>query len=316
MKVHYLAWMTVSVTLLLLMLGSVVWGTGSSLACPDWPTCYGTFVPKMTGGVLYEHSHRLLGALVGLFTIALSVWVNRSTDNRRLRRAGYAAVGLVALQGALGGLTVLLKLPPAVSIAHLACAMLLFCLLLWVAWQSGFSTTAEPAPVKNRQLRRLATAMTAAIFVQVIMGGLVRHTGGAAACLDLPLCQGALWPSEQPVAAKIHMLHRLVGVAVGIGIVAFAVVCAWHPYRTGLPPVTRRLAALLVPLLLLQIGLGVLNITSGLDVISVTAHMGVAALLLGAAFLLVLSFTRPSLAEARANQAGAWISSSSAPSKS
>jgi len=67
-----LAIATAIATYLLILIGGLVHGTGSSLACPDWPTCYGTFMPKMEGGVLVEHSHRLAAGTVVILTLVLA----------------------------------------------------------------------------------------------------------------------------------------------------------------------------------------------------------------------------------------------------
>ncbi|MEW6778232.1 MAG: COX15/CtaA family protein, partial [Bdellovibrionota bacterium] len=124
-----LATTTACLTFFLLLVGGIVHGTGSSLACPDWPTCYGTFFPEMKGGVFFEHSHRLVASLVGLLTIGIVVMVHRQRREKRLRRLSWAALGLVIFQGILGGITVIYKLPAAVSSAHLATSMIFFSLL-------------------------------------------------------------------------------------------------------------------------------------------------------------------------------------------
>src|SRR5207248_11298055 len=113
--VHRFAVATAVATYLLILIGGLVHGTGSSLACPDWPTCYGTFMPRMEGGVLVEHSHRLAAGTVVILTLVLAgalTWAGRrDAVARRLRPFGWLAVGLVFAQALLGGITVLLRLP-------------------------------------------------------------------------------------------------------------------------------------------------------------------------------------------------------------
>src|SRR5215212_11920442 len=77
--VHRFAVTTTVATFLLILIGGLVHGTGSSLACPDWPTCYGTFFPKMEGGVLVEHSHRLAAGTVGISTLLLATIITMAT---------------------------------------------------------------------------------------------------------------------------------------------------------------------------------------------------------------------------------------------
>src|SRR4249920_450325 len=78
MLVHRFAIVTAVATYLLILIGGLVHGTGSSLACPDWPTCYGTMMPKMEGGVLVEHSHRLAAGTVTILTLVLAALMTRT----------------------------------------------------------------------------------------------------------------------------------------------------------------------------------------------------------------------------------------------
>src|SRR5512138_2019820 len=120
--VHRFAVATAVATYLLILIGGLVHGTGSSLACPDWPTCYGSLMPKMEGGVLIEHSHRLAAGTVVIMTLALAGLLTaagrRDATLRSLRPFGWMAVGLVFAQALLGGITVIFRLPTPVSTAH------------------------------------------------------------------------------------------------------------------------------------------------------------------------------------------------------
>ena len=118
--IHGLAVAAAAATYLLILIGGLVHGTGSSLACPDWPTCYGTMMPKMEGGVLVEHSHRLAAGTVMILTLVLtiSMYVSKQPLHRRLRPVAALAMSLVVVQALLGGITVLLRLPTPVSTMH------------------------------------------------------------------------------------------------------------------------------------------------------------------------------------------------------
>jgi len=101
----------VTATFLLVIAGGLVTSNEAGLAVVDWPNSLGTNMflfplARMTGGIYYEHAHRLFGALVGLTTIALAVRLWRYDDRTWLKRLGMAAVVLVVLQGILGGLRV------------------------------------------------------------------------------------------------------------------------------------------------------------------------------------------------------------------
>src|SRR4030095_7774610 len=143
--VHRFAGATGVATFWLILIGGLVHGTGSSLACPDWPTCYGSLMPKMEGGVLVEHSHRLAAGTVVIMTLALAGLLTmtgaRDAKLRALRPFGWMAVGLVFVQALLGGITVILRLPTPVSTAHTGTSLLFFLTLLYVAVRS------RPAPM-------------------------------------------------------------------------------------------------------------------------------------------------------------------------
>src|SRR3954451_13211472 len=128
--IHRFAVSTAVATYLLILIGGLVHGTGSSLACPDWPTCYGSLMPKMEGGVLIEHSHRLAARTVVIMTLVLAamltVTASRDAGLRRLRPFGWLAVGLVFMQALLGGITVILRLPTPISTAHTGTSLLFF----------------------------------------------------------------------------------------------------------------------------------------------------------------------------------------------
>ncbi|MFW6200902.1 MAG: COX15/CtaA family protein, partial [Gemmatimonadota bacterium] len=110
-------------TLILLFLGSVVHATESSLACPDWPTCYGSMVPEMTGGVFWEHLHRLVaGGLILMWLLALYLVWRPAAERPWLRKATLGGLVLLLIQAVLGGITVILLLPDPISTSHLGLA--------------------------------------------------------------------------------------------------------------------------------------------------------------------------------------------------
>src|SRR6185369_16975706 len=177
MLVHRFAIVTAVATYLLILIGGLVHGTGSSLACPDWPTCYGTMMPRMEGGVLVEHSHRLAAGTVVILTLALAAMLTMTASKdeglRRLRPFGWLAVALVFVQALLGGITVMLRLPTPVSTAHTGTSLLFFLTVVYVAVRSRplpLPVVAPPPAVP-----RLALVAAVAVYFQMLLGGLVRH---------------------------------------------------------------------------------------------------------------------------------------------
>lgn len=181
---HRLALVLACTTFPLLFIGGLVTSLGAGLAVPDWPTTFGYnmfFYPwsKMIGGIFYEHSHRLIASLVGLITIALALTFWTKEKREWLRWLGVAALGLVIVQGVLGGLRVVL-LQQTLAIIHACTAQAFFALAVSLAL---FSSAEWRAPVSEKsiadggRLRRLATITTTMIYLQIAFGAVLRHTG-------------------------------------------------------------------------------------------------------------------------------------------
>jgi heme A synthase len=279
---YRLAQATAAATFVLLVIGGMVHATGSSLACPDWPLCYGQFFPSMEGGVLYEHGHRLVALTVSVLTVALAIVVWRRRREPVLRVGSLVAVGLVLFQASLGALTVIWKLPLVVSSGHLATSMAFFSVLVWLSWRLAPASEAQLPAQASAGVRALAGLAALGVYLQIVLGALVRHTGSSLACgSEVLRCQGALWPLGGP--AQLVTLHRLAGVAVAI-LVAAATVAA---LRSG--SLRARRAALAAPVLVvLQVLLGAWTVWSLIAVPVVSLHLGAGALLLADSLLLFL----------------------------
>lgn len=269
---------TASVTFVLLLMGGLVHNTRSSLACPDWPLCYGQVFPKMEGGVLVEHSHRLVASTVSLMAAILMIaaWRSaRKTPSKAANQLAWLATGafgLVLTQATLGGITVLLRLPPVVSTAHLAVSQLFFLSLIYIAFRAKDD---QRAPLAGK-VQRMTMWGAILVYVQMIIGAAMRHLGAGLACTDLPLCQGQLWPTNVHPNVSLHVVHRLFALVVFGHLVGMAIVTAKNARTT-----TVKALAIAAPVLaLVQITLGILSITTFLDAVPVTAHLGVAAALL------------------------------------
>jgi cytochrome c oxidase assembly protein subunit 15 len=282
-----LARITALATFVLLLAGGLVHATGSGLACPEaWFICHGSLFPRMVGGVLYEHGHRLIAMTVGLLTIATTVMIwRRRPHDRAARLASAGAIALVWLQGSLGAMTVKYKLPWYVSSAHLSVSMLFFSLVIWLAFRTRPVADGVPVPVEiPARIRTWLGLAVGATYAQIVLGALVRHHGAGLACnVRMPLCDGHFWPTWGP--AQLHMVHRYMALAVTTVIIA-ATVMAMRAVRIGPQPEGaparpfRRLAGLSHILVLTQIGLGVLSVVTYLGTLSVTAHLGTGAALL------------------------------------
>ena len=294
-----LALVAAACTLLLIGVGGLVTNTDSGLACPDWPTCFGTPFPKLVGGVLMEHGHRYLGTLVGFLCVVLVGAVLRAQGQGRVASvsllasmplilgasswaaiaqhktgsapalafvgvaAGYglglwalwsargtgklaqATLLLVITQGLFGGLTVVLKLPVTVLVLHLGTSMIVMAMLLWLGVRlqgeaGGGSVAQVGVPIFERRLLVLTTVL---VFLQLLVGAAVRHTGAGLICTDLPFCRGAIWPVNVHPAVSFASailglaLFGIAGALLAIPVVAMLLTLL-DIYRTryALPP--------------------------------------------------------------------------------
>ena len=175
---HRFAILVAVCTLLLVVAGASVTSKEAGLSVPDWPLSYGQVIPQMTGGVLFETGHRMIATVVGFLTIILAIWLQRVDQRPWMRKLGWTALGAVIAQGLLGGMTVLMLQPPAVSTAHACLAQLFFSTTVAIAlftsrgWQEG------PSPVEDYGRPRLRTlAIVAPILVlgQIALGAAFRH---------------------------------------------------------------------------------------------------------------------------------------------
>jgi heme a synthase len=213
----------VACTILLILAGSFVTSTDSGLSVPDWPTTYGwnmfTFpLSKMVGGIFYEHGHRLIATAVGMLTIGLAAWLWLADSRRWMRWLGVAALGAIVAQGVLGGLTVLFFLPPAVSTAHAGLAEIFFCMTVAIAVFTSPSWKATADPVDDGRLRVIATLTTALIYVQILIGAVMRHTGAGLAIPDFPWMFGGVVPDHWSAKIAVHFAHRTGALLVAVSV--------------------------------------------------------------------------------------------------
>ena len=317
---HFLAVLTAVATFPLIFMGGLVTSHQAGLSVPDWPNSYGynmfLFPPRLwIGGILYEHTHRLMATVVGMLAIALVIaaFATRSAS-RRQRGLALAVLGGVIFQGVLGGLrVVLLKLD--LAIVHACVAQAFFCLATYTAlatsrqWNEPRPMTAQSSN-RGRRLAWLSVATVIAIYFQLIAGATMRHFQAGLAIPDLPLAYGKILPPlnlDQLDAANwmrtreldldpvtlsqiwIHFLHRLGAIGVTAMILTLATFVFRH-YRTQ--PRLSRPAAVLIGLLMVQLTLGVLTVLLRKPADIASAHVAVGALVLVTSFVLMAGAIR------------------------
>ena len=302
------AWFTAFATLLLICSGGMVTSKGVGLAVPDWPTTFGYNmflfpVSKWIGGVLFEHTHRLIASTVGFLTIILAIWLWRAEDRQTIKTLGLVAVGAVILQGILGGLRVTM-LKDQIGIFHACLAQAFLGLLVLIAitttnfWRTlNLNALSTQVSEKFMSLKRIAIGTTIVIYVQLALGATMRHQHKDLAILDFPTANGAWFPDTSADAlAKINawrdaralsdvdafqiwlqMVHRFTAVVIGVLVILF---CSRALREPGGIAALRRLSIFWVILFLVQFTLGAWTIWSNKAADVATTHVAVGAMML------------------------------------
>ncbi|MEP6742084.1 MAG: COX15/CtaA family protein [bacterium] len=183
---HRFALLVACATFFLIIAGALVTSHDAGLATSDWPLSNGQVFPKMVGNLFWEHGHRMVATTVGLLTIGLVALLFVKEKRRWVRRLGLLALFAVIAQGLLGGLTVKLNLPLAVSAAHATLAQLFFCTTVSLAVFTSRRWMADRPVIEERAglpLRYVCIAAATTIFLQLIVGATLRHS----ATWDKPL---------------------------------------------------------------------------------------------------------------------------------
>jgi len=282
-KLHAFAVFVASITLVLIVAGALVTSNDAGLSVPDWPTSFGSYykMPQWTGGIRYEHGHRMVAEFVGLCTIILAGWTWVSEKRRWLRNLALAALATVIVQGILGGITVLHFLPPAVSSAHAAVAQTFFCIAVLIALFTGKNWIEEVPRVELDQRRPSLFTLTLlsifVLYVQLILGAMFRHKGLS------------WWP---------HVVHA----AVVVFVLTWTAIRALSIYSRI--EAIRRPAIIMLSLVIGQLCLGFLAFLTRVEwgrdaaqpempmVISTVTHVAVGALLLATTVVLAVQVWR------------------------
>jgi cytochrome c oxidase assembly protein subunit 15 len=302
--------------LAVVVLGAYVRLTAAGLGCPDWPGCYGHFSPATAvealdpGKAWREMIHRYAASTLGLLIVIITA-VGLTFRRERLVPVPYAVVLLLAvvLQGALGMLTVTLRLKPLIVTLHLLFGFTTLSLLWWLlltlnrrrsgAW--GAAPSAGPVFAGESGAagaRTLALAGLVILGLQIALGGWTSSNYAATACPDLPTCQGSFWPATDfrdayvlwhgmginyaggvlagPARVAIHLTHRFGALIATLALVAAALATL----RTRPGGLASRAAAGVLVALALQLTIGIAMVLRGFPLWLATAHNAGAALLL------------------------------------
>ncbi len=297
---NHFAWFTALATLFLICSGGMVTSKGAGLAVPDWPTTFGYNMflfpaSKWVGGILFEHTHRLIASAVGLLTLILAAWLWFAECRPWVRNLGLAAVGAVILQGLLGGLRVTM-LKNEIGIFHACLAQAFFGLLVVIALVTSRSWAVAAVADRGESLRRIALGTTALIFLQLALGATMRHQHRDLSITDFPTAYSQWLPDTHAGAiAKINaardavgmsdvsatqiwlqMAHRFGALLVTVGVLAFF----FAAHRANSLRL-RKLSTAWLLTVAVQISLGAWTIWSNKAADIATAHVALGAILFG-----------------------------------
>lgn len=232
-RFRYLILTTSVVTYLLIIIGGIVRVTGSGLGCPDWPTCFGSWIPPMRMDAIIEYTHRLVAAITSpLILVSFLVAWWRYRDQGLISRPLLIALVLLVVQALLGGLVVVLETPPNLVAVHLGVALVILALLITstVAAFHLYQHGKLPERLRFRgRFSRAAIGALAGIFVVLVSGALVAMTNATYACSGWPLCNGELIPSH--TLGWVHMGHRFVVALMSVHLLML-LRRAWRTQRT------------------------------------------------------------------------------------
>jgi len=314
---HRFAVLTAIATFLLLGAGGLVTSYEAGMSVPDWPNSYGynmfAFpISKWTGGIFYEHTHRLWASLVGFLTTILTVWIFLKDSRKWMKWLGAIAFLLVVAQCVLGGLRVTMKMD-SLGIFHGVIAQTFFVLTCAIAFFTGgiWQKISEAKLNVPRGLRSHVLFVTILIFVQLALGATMRHQHAGLSISDFPLAHGQIWPDTSAAAIErynaermettnvnpitafqviLQMVHRIVALAIFLGVAAAVGLAA---KKLGKQDFLTKLAWFWLALIFVQIGLGAWTIWSNKAADIATAHVLVGALSLTiGAFWCIVAYRR------------------------
>ena len=295
----------------LVALGAFTTSIGAGMAFPDWPLSNGSVNPHgwLTEiDKFAEHSHRLSGAMMGLITIVLAVWLHRGEARAWLRQLGWWALGIVVFQGVLGGTRVIfdrihvpgfeMSFGQMLRIPHGVLAQVYVCVLFAIAAglsRPWVSNTLGPA---GTRVRRLGWWCAALLFVQLTIASTMRHNYAGLAIPTFPFStpEGALLPASWDYRVALHFAHRVMAALIGVALLVYSHFL-WR--EKSLAPLLRGASLLLVGLVALQIYLGAQIIWTGRSVTMTTGHVIVGALTLAATFVVAFFTHRGSIEPAQ-----------------
>ena len=316
-------------TFIMVVIGVIVRSTGSGMGCPDWPLCHGQIIPPTGDSAAWlEWIHRFWGVVIGFVVLGLVIEALISQrQTRSLVVGSFAALLLTGFQAYLGMRTVALNNSGESVTAHLAAAMVLLAVTIFLAVRAGYPARI-PEHGSSQRLTLLVGFTAFSIFALLLFGSHVTATASALVYPDWPLFNGQLLPtfSADPSVASLqlaHFLHRFVSLIVGT-FLAITTVVIWRAARIDpakrvdddhRPRVSSSVFALVgtaAVLFVIQVIVGALQIWTTLAPWTVTLHLSFGAAIWG----LMIGAMMVSWYQSRVGAPGSLTTPSGSPSGS
>ena len=302
--------LTVFSTLFLIFAGALVKSHEVGLSVPDWPTTYGKQMfafplSDMVGGIFYEHGHRIIATIVGFFTMIQAIWLGFTHHPDWLKKLGFFALAMVIIQGLFGGITVLFFLPPLVSIIHGILAQTFFIMTIIIAYSMSQERENRIDNGMGQSIRKGALLMGGLVYIQLILGALMRHTASGLAIPDFPT-MGGMWiptfssemieninyilfdldlDSVSKGQVIIHFIHRL-GAVIVTGTIGYFY--AKHGQTIKASQTSKAVLISIIAIVIFQFSLGVFTVLSARSPYIASFHVVTGAALLGLCTLFLL----------------------------
>lgn len=301
-RIHRASLLLAGLVFALIMVGGLLHILGAAMSCPDWPLCYGELLTSRPGTILAQ-THRLLAAILALYTLGIAIAIARHRPvDQGLRELSRSAVILVLLQAGVGAAAVILMLPTMISVAHLALGLGLFALCLSMSFRTrpAWIAPGESIDPRTTSVHSWADLAISAVFVEMLLGAFLHHTGAGAALglgpraavlgVDPTTSAHVFWPADAP--GRWNMIHRLSALVTAAAVLTsalksfgFARNCERHGAETQ-ARIARDgaglvLSVLAITLVMMQLLLGVMSLAHHLEPTWVALHLAVATALFG-----------------------------------
>ncbi|MCH8286159.1 COX15/CtaA family protein [candidate division KSB1 bacterium] len=299
-----MAFISTTAVYLLIFIGGLVRVAGAGLGCPDWPKCFGHWIPPISISQLppdidpalfnftlawIEYINRLIGVFIGILILVTAVLAVKYYRNvPKIMYTTIAAALLVGFQGWYGSLVVGSELLPITVTIHMLLALLIACLLIYVT-QSAFyheNPDSDKGAVYPAKTRTWTWFLAGAAVMQVVLGTQIRS---ALEILreQFPLLTASEWLDLTGVVQNIHWV---------LGVAMFFI--SWHigikvlKFSERLPLLVKQSAVGIMALVVIQLVIGIVVVTAGLPALAQLFHLWVASLYLGLIVLLSIALKR------------------------